>query len=246
MIETRAELSIVIPAKNEEASLPVLLESLSRQDYPLLGETEIILADAESTDNTVAIAMSYSDRLRIRIIPGGTPSVGRNRGARASQSEFVLFLDADVELRDHTLLRRAVQRMRSRRLHCLTVDIACADGNWMDRLLYSGNSRMQRISSWIMPFGTGMFLLFERRRFVALDGFAEDALFAEDFLLTKQVSPLRFSVLNGEIYTSNRRFQRTGHGRMVFLFFWTILNNRRRSHFQHDHGYWTDAVEATK
>ena len=132
-------------------------------------------------------------------------------------------------------------RMKSSRLHCLTVDITCADGTWMDRLLYRANSGMQKLSSWVMPFGTGMFLLFDRKRFAELGGFNENALFAEDFLLTKQISPLRFSVLNGEVHTSNRRFRRTGHARMVFLFFWTMLNSSNRSHFERDHGYWKDA-----
>ncbi len=215
---------------------------LSKQDYPELAHTKVFVADAGSTDGTAEIARSFKNRLDIHVIEGGTPSVGRNRGARCSDSEFVLFLDADVELRDPTLIRRSIGRMRSRRLHCLTVDIACKDGNWMDRLLYRGNSRMQRISSWFLPFGTGMFLLFDRKRFVELNGFSEDALFAEDFLLTKQISPLRFSILKGEIFTSNRRFRRTGHGRMIFLFFWTLFNSRNQRYFQRDHGYWNDVT----
>jgi glycosyltransferase involved in cell wall biosynthesis len=237
----RLELSIVIPAKNEAQRLPALLTSLLMQDYPALATTPIFLADAGSTDNTVSIAQSFRPALDVVIVEGGTPSVGRNQGAHHAKSAYVLFLDADVELRDPTLLRRAVKRMQSRQLHCLTVDIACADGNWADRLLYSGNSFMQRLSSWFLPFGTGMFMLFDRARFVELGGFDEDALFAEDFLLTKQVSTLRFSVLDGAIYTSNRRFHRTGHARMVFLFFWTLLNSRNRRHFKRDHGYWNEA-----
>jgi glycosyltransferase involved in cell wall biosynthesis len=236
----RPELSIVIPSKNEAQRLPALLNSLLKQDYPGLATTPIFLADAGSTDDTVVIAQSFRPSLDVVVVEGGTPSVGRNQGARHAKSEYVLFLDADVELRDTTLLRRAVKRMQSRRLHCLTVDIACADGNWKDNLLYGGNSFMQRLSSWFLPFGTGMFLLFDRARFVELNGFDEDALFAEDFLLTKQVSTLRFSVLDGAIYTSNRRFHRTGHGRMVFLFFWTLLNSRRQSYFYRDHGYWNE------
>jgi glycosyltransferase involved in cell wall biosynthesis len=202
---------------------------------------KVFVADAASTDGTAAIARSYDDLLNIEVIEGGTPSVGRNRGARCSDSQFVLFLDADVELRDHTMLRRAVERMHSQQLHCLTVDIACAGGTWMDRMLYRANSLMQRLSTWGMPFGTGMFLLFDRARFADLGGFSEEALFAEDFLLTKQVSPLRFAVLDGTVHTSNRRFRRTGHARMVFLFFWTMMNSGNRRHFERDHGYWKDA-----
>lgn len=240
-MSTRAELSIVIPAKNEAASLPNLLRSLQQQDYPHLAHTPVFVADAASTDDTVAHALSFGGTLKVSVVPGGLPSVGRNRGAACSDSEFVLFLDADVELRDPTLLRRAVERMKRARLHCLTVDIVCSDGWWMDRMLYRGNNIMQRLSAWAMPFGTGMFLLLDRKRFNELGGFNEAAVFAEDFVLTKQISPLRFAVLRGELYTSNRRFRRTGHGRMVVLFFWTLINSRNRRHFQRDHGYWKEA-----
>ena len=240
-MSTRAELSIVIPARNEAASLPILLRSLQQQDYPRLAHTPVFVADANSTDGTPSVAMLFKDSLRVEVVAGGLPSVGRNRGAACSDSDFILFLDADVELRDPTLLRRAVERMKSARLHCLTVDITCADGNWMDRALYRGNSLMQRLSTWGMPFGTGMFLLLDRKRFEELRGFQEDAVFAEDFLLTKQISTLRFEVLRGEIYTSNRRFRRTGHGRMIFLFFWTMFKSRDQRHFQRDHGYWNEA-----
>jgi glycosyltransferase involved in cell wall biosynthesis len=231
----------VIPAKNEAKYLPSLLNSLVQQDYAHRGRIKVFVADASSTDGTADVARSFADRLDLTVIEGGIPSVGRNRGAQRSDSEFVLFLDADVELRDPTMLRRALLRMKSQQLHCLTVDIVCGEGNWMDRFLYRANSRMQRLSSWIMPFGTGMFLLFDRKRFTELGGFHETALFAEDFLLTKQVSPLRFCVLKGEVHTSNRRFRRTGHARMIFLFFWTMLNSSNRRHFERDHGYWKEA-----
>ncbi len=241
-MNTRPELSIVIPAKNEAAHLPALLTSLSKQDYPHLARTKVFVADADSTDSTAQIALGYRGQLDIEVTRGGTPSVGRNRGAMHSNSEFILFLDADVELRNPAMLRRAMVRMRSQRLHCMTVNIACPGGNWADRLLYRGNNGFQRLSSWLVPFGTGMFLLFDRARFHELGGFDESALFAEDFLLTKQVSPLRFAVLNEEVHTSNRRFRRTGHARMIFLFFWTILNSRNQRYFRRDHGYWKEAA----
>lgn len=214
---------------------------MREQDYPHLRSTKVFVADAASTDETVALALSFRPQLDVEVIAGGMPSVGRNRGAAAGDAEFVLFLDADVELHDVTLVRRAVEYMRCRRLHCVTVDIECKGGRPSDRLLYRANNRMQRLSQWFLPFGTGMFLLFEAKRFRELGGFSEDALFAEDYLLTKQVSPLRFAVLNGEVWTSNRRFQRTGRMRMVGLFFWTLLNSGNLRHFQRDHGYWKPA-----
>ncbi len=46
----QAELTIVIPAKNECEMLPKLLNSLCQQDYEGMGQTRVIVADAGSTD----------------------------------------------------------------------------------------------------------------------------------------------------------------------------------------------------
>ncbi len=93
-----AELTIVIPAKNEAKMLPLLLESLCRQDYEGMAETRVLVADAGSTDGTREIALGFCDRLKVEVVPGGLPSVGRNAGARLATTKYVLFLDADVEL----------------------------------------------------------------------------------------------------------------------------------------------------
>src|SRR5438105_10348569 len=98
------ELTIVIPAKNEEKMIGTLLTSLTRQDYPLMPSTKVYLADANSTDATAAIVLSFADRLDVEVIPGGLPSAGRNNGARRANTPYVLFVDADIELADSTLV----------------------------------------------------------------------------------------------------------------------------------------------
>jgi glycosyltransferase involved in cell wall biosynthesis len=239
-VNTKAELTIVIPAKNEARNLPLLLTSLSAQDYPLLPHTRVFVADANSTDETVNIALSFSDRLRISIIPGGLPSVGRNAGARLATTPYVLFIDADMELRDTTLLRRAMRKMMQRDLHCLTTNIRCSDGRGIDHALYAGNNIVQRVSSWTKPFSSGMFMLFEKARFDELGGFDERALYAEDYLLSKQVSPRRFGVVRGYVLTSNRRFRKMGHWRIARMFLKTALNTWNYNYFLRDQGYWKE------
>lgn len=241
--ETFPELAIVIPAKNEENFLPKLLASLSMQDYLHSRPTKVYVADAGSTDRTVEEALSFHDRLDITIIPGGLPSVARNNGARASQSTFILFLDADIELKDPTLIRRAMRAMRGRQLHCATVNIACTSTGLRDRILYSASNLAQHLSTWLRPFGTGMFLLVDRARFEALGGFSELALFAEDYDFTRKISPLRFAIIRGEAHTSNRRFQKTGHLGMTWLFLKPMVNARNPGHFQKSHDYWTTRPE---
>jgi glycosyltransferase involved in cell wall biosynthesis len=61
----RAELTIVIPAKNEANMLPNLLRSLCKQDYEEMGVIRVIVADAGSTDDVQderAILQSAIDR----------------------------------------------------------------------------------------------------------------------------------------------------------------------------------------
>ncbi len=240
-----AELTIVVPARNESQSLPKLLTSLSRQDYPHLPDTEVFVADAGSTDCTAAIAELCAARfhLQLQIIPGGLPAVGRNAGARRARTPYVLFLDADVELTDPTLLRRAVASMQHRELHCLTTDVLCSEGGRADRLLFGLNNLVQRASRWVAPFSTGMFMLFDRQEFERLGGFDERALYAEDYLLSKQVARRRFAVIPGGVLTSNRRFQKMGRARIAWMFLKTALNSRNIDYFRRDRGYWEATVK---
>lgn len=242
-MNTTAELTIVIPAKNESRYLPLLLTSLSRQDYPLLPATKVFVADAESTDDTVEIALSMRGCLAIEVIEGGLPAVGRNRGARLAETPCVLFLDADVVLSDPTLLRRAMDKMRRRNLHCLTTSIWCPDGAWRDNLLYGGSNLFQMLSSLALPFATGMFMLFHRETFNQLGGFHEGALFAEDYLLSKKISPRRFGIVSGSVSTSNRRFRKMGHAKMTRMFLRTAFNSWNDAYFLRDHNYWAESLE---
>jgi len=95
----RRAVSIIVPARNEEANLATCLESLVAQAGVSF---EVIVVDDHSTDRTHEIASSFSDR-GVRLIeapelpPGWT---GKNNavaaGARAAQGEWLLFTDADT------------------------------------------------------------------------------------------------------------------------------------------------------
>jgi glycosyltransferase involved in cell wall biosynthesis len=99
--------SIIVPARNEEASLSPCLESLVSQS--LGGQTgvdfEIIVVDDHSTDRTREIAASFAaaDPNKVRLIEAGAlPDgwTGKNNavitGARAARGEWLLFTDADT------------------------------------------------------------------------------------------------------------------------------------------------------
>ena len=109
------------------------------------------------------------------------------------------------------VIRRAVELAQSKQLHCVTTNILCRGGNWIDKLFYAGNDFFQYLSRLHHPFATGMFMLFERRKFWDSGGFHEQVAFAEDYLLSQQVERKRFGIVRGGVYTTNRRFQKMGH-----------------------------------
>lgn len=236
------ELTIVIPAKNESRLLPNLLRSLRQQDFSLLHSSKIFVADAGSTDGTQQLALSFSGLLDIEVIPGGLPSVGRNAGARLAETPYVLFIDADMELKDPTLIRRAVELAKKRKLQCVTTNIWCSNGNFGDHMLYLASNVAQYGSMLLRPFSTAMFMLFEKAAFERLGGFHERALYAEDYLLSKKVPNRRFGIVRGRIHTTNRRFRNMGRLKIIGLFLKTMVNTWNDSYFLHDQGYWRQKV----
>ena len=97
----RARVSVVVPARDEEASLPALLESLSRLDAGHADLVDLVVVDDASRDATAAVARAAGaavlpapDRP-----PGWTGKAWAcHVGARATRGELLLFLDADTVL----------------------------------------------------------------------------------------------------------------------------------------------------
>ena len=211
-----------------------------------MSSTRVLVADASSTDGTPAIVMSFRDRLNVSVIRGGMPSAGRNQGAAQADTPYVLFIDADIELADRSLVRRCVEQAQRDSLHCVTTNIVCRDGNWIDKLFYTaGVDLCQYLSYLHRPFATGMFMLFDRRKFWALGGFNELIHFAEDYKLSQQVERKRFAIVRGGVWTTNRRFKRMGHLPVGWLFVKTALNFWNEKHFLRDHKYWANEADGT-
>jgi glycosyltransferase involved in cell wall biosynthesis len=94
-------LSVLIPARNEAATLPHLLAALARQRFQA---DEVIVIDDHSTDDTAAIAREAANGLPLRVIqPPPLPAdwCGKtwalHHGVQSSCGELLLFLDADTE-----------------------------------------------------------------------------------------------------------------------------------------------------
>lgn len=90
--------SVVIPARDEAASLPGLLASLARQTWP---PAEIIVVDDHSRDGTAGVAAAAGATVLAApaLPPGWTGKAWACwTGARHATGEVLVFLDADTTL----------------------------------------------------------------------------------------------------------------------------------------------------
>jgi glycosyltransferase involved in cell wall biosynthesis len=86
------QISIIIPAYNEEKHLPSCLDSIKNLNYPE-ENMEVILVDNGSSDHTREIARSFG----FKVLRNDTMNVSglRNLGANHSNGHILAFLDAD-------------------------------------------------------------------------------------------------------------------------------------------------------
>jgi len=94
--------SVLVPARNEEANIGRCLDSLLNQEYP---NFEVIVISDRSTDRTTEIVKEYGKDPRVKLLevtelPEGW--TGKNhalhRGVQEAKGEWLLFVDADTRL----------------------------------------------------------------------------------------------------------------------------------------------------
>ena len=93
--------SVLIPARDEESTLPHLLAALSQQHFQ---PHEVIVIDDHSSDRTAAVAKEWAAALPLSVIQPPALAAGwcgkpwaLHHGVAASSGEVLVFLDADTE-----------------------------------------------------------------------------------------------------------------------------------------------------
>jgi glycosyltransferase involved in cell wall biosynthesis len=170
-------LSVVVPTWNEELWLPRLLHALA--GHPEVAE--IVVADNASTDRTREVAARFG----CRIVTGGRPAEGRNRGAAAARGDRLLFVDADV-LPTKAALRKLAAPATADAVHfrllpiaddlCVRTSYAVADW-WFVTLEMLG-----------IRHGLTNFLLVTRASFEDVGGFDERLDPGEDVDFVRRLS----------------------------------------------------------
>jgi len=207
------KLSIIIPAYNEEEYLPRLLESIRNQDFD---DYEVIVADAASDDNTRKIAREYG----CRVVDGGMPAVGRNRGAAAARGELLLFLDADLVLTEG-YLRDAVEEFESEDLGIAITQMIPISSRRRDKILHEFANRFMILVESIKPHGAGCYGILTRRELhEKVGGFDESLDFGEDTDYIERIGKISmFKVLRKpRVLVSIRRLEKEGLKNLAFKY----------------------------
>jgi chlorobactene glucosyltransferase len=123
-IEEEKWITVCIPARNEEANIPVLLEALERQDWTSL---DVLILDDESSDDTAALVEAACLRWSAVSLVKGTPLpdgwTGKNWAchqlSERARGDVFLFMDADVRP-EPSALRRTLEAMHAYRADVLS------------------------------------------------------------------------------------------------------------------------------
>lgn len=95
--------SIIVPAYNEEVNAVRTVESLLVQDYPNLQVVFIDDGSKDCTYETVKEAFKSNSRVQVHTKINGGKAAALNTGIELADSEFVICIDADTQLKQNAV-----------------------------------------------------------------------------------------------------------------------------------------------
>ncbi len=213
-------LSIIIPTYNEEDYLPILLESIKKQNFD---DYEVIVADANSTDRTVEIAKEYG----CIVVEGGLPAVGRNNGAKVAKGEYLLFLDSDLELTDD-YLRNVIYEFKMERVGIAITQMLPMSNKVEDKLFHDFANQFMISVEKLKPHGAGCYgIIVKKELHDKCNGFNESLTFGEDTDYIERLAKVEpFKVLrNAKIGVSTRRLEEEGIETLIMQYGKSTVND---------------------
>ncbi len=201
------DVGVVIPTYNEALHLPKLVHFLKK-----IGFSNTCIVDAESTDETVAIAK------KLGIVVFRSDRKNRayqlNLGAHNLQTEFYLFLHADVcftDLNESFFL----ERINSTNFSFGNFQLRFDSAHWFLKL----NEKFSHLKLGAFQFGD-QGLLLKRLVFEAVQGYDEKLLFMEGNDIVRRLrKEYNFTKMNVQLLVSARKYNEVGVYRLQFSYF---------------------------
>lgn len=202
-------ISIIIPAYNEEGSLPKLISYLKNSSKQR-GEIEIIVSDGGSTDKTVQKAEEEG------AIVVESPLKGRaaqmNYGAKKSNGSILYFLHADSFPPVNFIEEIKTSMKMGFSSGCFT-------------LAFDDSHPILNFYSWFTKFDIDYFrfgdqsLFIKKELFEKLNGFDEKLIVMEDQMFVRKIkSETNFDIIKTNIITSARKYKQVGIIKLQLVF----------------------------
>lgn len=222
--------SVIIPAYNEADNLEPCVRSVLQNTALSPEQLEVWVVDDQSTDTTLTIAQTLQTTLkdpRLRVLTGKPRPdqerwMGKNwactQAAEQSSGEFLLFLDADVRLKQGAIVA-AVQEAETKQLDLLTCGPAIVCGclaEWlvqpilMNQLLAELDFAAVTDSTTDTVFAAGPFMLFRRSAYDKIGGHrAVASQVVEDVELARRIKTngLRLELLLASDFVTVRMYR---------------------------------------
>lgn len=208
-------LSIIIPTLNEEKYLPVLLESIKKQNF---FDYEIIVSDAYSDDRTEEIAKLYGaivvkDKVK-------SPARQRNNGAKLAHGDTILFLDADTKLPENFLIK-VDHEFHCRKLSVAGFYLIFNSPFFAYRIFEKAYHSISCIGQYFFPASVGVGIVVKKSSHDEIKGFDESIFIGEDYDYIKRLSKVgRYRMIKSvKLYFSVRRLEKEGIVNVLWKWF---------------------------
>jgi cellulose synthase/poly-beta-1,6-N-acetylglucosamine synthase-like glycosyltransferase len=227
-------ISFIVPAYNEELELTSTLEAIRAAASGAALPWEIVVVDDASTDATPEIAEQAG--ARVVSIHRRQIAAARNAGARATQGEYLFFVDADTRINQThvteamTLLEAGYTGGGARGVMDGFIPL------WSRILLHAFCTLYFGLN-----LGAGAFLFTTRRNFEATGGFDEQYFAGEEVYFSLALRKLgRFKVLREPVVTSGRKLRMYPAKEILGTLFIMILGGPRMARSRARLGMWYD------
>lgn len=222
LFENKKRISIIIPSLNEEKLIERSLKQFT-QKVKNKYSIEIIVSDGGSNDSTVDIARKYADRLILHKdkYPQNI-SQGRNAGAKDSQRDVLIFLNADTLIQDadhfFSEILKEIDIEGTAAVAC-RIKVFPEEEILSDRMFHGFyNYLVPLLNKLYIGMGRGECHIIRKENFERTGGYDETLAAGEDFDLynrLRKTGNIRFR-RDLLVYESPRRYRKFGYLKVIW------------------------------
>jgi glycosyltransferase involved in cell wall biosynthesis len=174
--------SVIIPTFNEEKNIADNLKALKKQTYTAV---EVIIVDDNSTDKTVELSKKIAKEIKLplEVLENKTHQergVVRNQGAKKARGQYLLFIDADMNLTPK-VIEECIECENHQKVSAVIIpERSVGEGFWakcrtLEKECYIGDDTIEAAR------------FFEKNVFWKVGGWDEKMISGEDWDLTKRI-----------------------------------------------------------